>query len=238
MSDLATAGSAAPRPRLALVLAGVLLIAVAAWQTGAWLPEFVDWVEGLGLYGPVIFVVVYALAVLAWVPGWWLTFAGGVLFDVLPATAYVFVGATLGSSLAFGCARYLARRPVERWLAGYERLDRMDRALSQHGLKIVFLLRLSPVFPYTPMNFLLGLTRVRFRDYLLASPGMLPGSLMYVYSGKLAGDMAHVVAGVPPERGPLGWALLALGLVATVALTLLVTRIARRALAADLTGES
>jgi len=193
-----------PHTRLALLAVGLVLISLVAWQTGAWLPEFVTWVEGLGLYGPLIFMLVYALAVLAWVPGWWLTFAGGVIFDVLPATAYVFVGATVGSSLAFLAARYVARNAVERWLASYARLDRMDRALSQQGWKIVFLLRLSPAFPFTPMNFLLGLTRVRFRDYLLASPGMLPGSLMYVYSGSVAGDMAQVAAGVPLDRGP--WA--------------------------------
>ena len=212
----------------------MVLVSLAAWQTGAWLPEFVTWVEGQGAYGPLVFMIVYALAVLAWVPGWWLTFAGGVIFDVLPATAYVFVGSTVGSSLAFLAARYVARGAVERWLAGSGRLDRMDRALSRQGWKVVFLLRLSPVFPFTPMNFLLGLTRLRFRDYLLASPGMLPGSLMYVYMGKVAGDVARVVAGVPLERGPLGWSVLGLGLLATVALALIITRMARRVLAEDL----
>jgi uncharacterized membrane protein YdjX (TVP38/TMEM64 family) len=80
------------------------------------------------------------------------------------------------------------------------------------------------------MNYALGLTRVRFRDYALASFGMLPATVLYVYSGKLIGDVAALAGGAPLERGPGDYALLAVGLIATLAVTILVTRIARRAL--------
>jgi uncharacterized membrane protein YdjX (TVP38/TMEM64 family) len=97
------------------------------------------------------------------------------------------------------------------------------------SLKIVLLLRLSPVFPFNLLNYGLGLTRVRFLDYLLASIGMLPGTLLYVYYGMVAGEVAAAVGGAAVERGPAYWTLLAIGLLATVAVTAVVTRIARRA---------
>jgi uncharacterized membrane protein YdjX (TVP38/TMEM64 family) len=103
-------------------------------------------------------------------------------------------------------------------------------------LKIVFLLRLSPVFPFTLLNYALGLTRVKLRDYAFASFGMIPGTLLYVYYGKLAGDFAALGAGHRAERGAGYYAVLVTGLVATALATTLITRIARRALR-EATGE-
>ena len=94
----------------------------------------------------------------------------------------------------------------------------------------MFLLRLSPVFPFSFMNYAIGITRISFRDYLLASVGMLPGTVLYVYYGKLVGDVAALAGGAAPERDAGYYAILAIGLAATVAVTALVTRIARRAL--------
>ena len=102
--------------------------------------------------------------------------------------------------------------------------------MGGEGLKIVTLLRLSPVFPFNLLNYGLGLTNVRLRDYVIACFGMLPGTLLYVYYGKLAGDVAAVAAGAGPERGVGYWVVLGIGLVATVVVTTLVTRTARRAL--------
>ena len=98
------------------------------------------------------------------------------------------------------------------------------------GLKIVTLLRLSPVFPFNLLNYGLGLTRVRLVDYVLACFGMLPGTLLYVYYGRLAGDVAALASGVAADRDAAYWVVLGLGLVATIAVTTIVTRIARRAL--------
>jgi len=92
------------------------------------------------------------------------------------------------------------------------------------------LLRLSPVFPFNLLNYALGLTKVRFGDYLIACIGMLPGSLLYVYYGALAGEVAALAGGEAPEKGAGYFALLAVGLVATIAVTTVVTRSARRAL--------
>jgi len=144
--------------------------------------------------------------------------------------AYVFVAATLGASLAFLISRYVARGAVEKRLAGNQRFAAIDRAVGEQGRRIVFLLRLSPVFPFNLLNYGLGLTRVRFAVYLVACLGMLPGTFLYVYSGKAAGDVAAVASGAAPDQDTGRLALMIVGLVATAVVTVLVTRIARRAL--------
>jgi uncharacterized membrane protein YdjX (TVP38/TMEM64 family) len=134
-------------------------------------------------------------------------------------------------------SRHLARRTVERRLAGNQRFAAIDRAVGAQGRKIVFLLRLSPVFPFNLLNYALGLTQVRFVDYLIGSLGMIPGTILYVYYGKLAGDVAALAGGgARVEKGAGYYAVLLLGLVATVAVTTVVTRTARRALK-EATGE-
>jgi uncharacterized membrane protein YdjX (TVP38/TMEM64 family) len=197
---------------------------------GGYVSSFAAWVDGLGAWGPAVFIVGYALAVAAFVPGSLLTLAGGAIFGVAAGTAYVFCAALLGSSLGFLIARYLARGAVERRLAGNEKFAAIDRAVGGSGRRIVFLLRLSPVFPFSLLNYALGLTSVRFADYLAASVGMLPGTLLYVYSGKAVGDVAALAGGAQRERGVSDFALLGVGLLATAIVTVLVTRIARRAL--------
>jgi len=147
-----------------------------------------------------------------------------------PFEESVFVAAVLGSSLAFLVARYLARPWVERRLAASPGFAAIDRAIAAQGRRIVFLLRLSPAFPFSLLNYALGLTRVRFVDSLVASAGMLPGTLLYVYYGRVGGELAAAAGGAGRERGPAEYALLGLGLVATLAVTTIVARIARRAL--------
>ncbi|MBA3498264.1 MAG: TVP38/TMEM64 family protein [Gemmatimonadota bacterium] len=219
-----------PIARVLLGLAGVAVLVIAGRKAGALIPAFSAWVDGLGVWGPVVFVAGYAIAAVAFVPGSLLTLAAGAIFGLGKGTALVLVAATLGASAAFLVSRYLARGFVERRLAGNERFAAIDRAIGTQGRRIVFLLRLSPVFPFNLLNYALGLTRVRFADYLVASIGMLPGTLLYVYYGKVAGDVARLAGGAPMPRGPAYYGVLALGLVATVIVTTLVTRTARRAL--------
>jgi uncharacterized membrane protein YdjX (TVP38/TMEM64 family) len=175
-------------------------------------------------------VIGYIIATVAFVPGSLLTLTAGAIFGLLWGTLWVFVGATVGSALAFLVSRYIARSAIEKRLSANARFAAIDRAIGAKGLRIVTLLRLSPVFPYNLLNYALGLTRVRFRDYVVASAGMLPGTLLYVYYGKLAGDVAALAAGLRPERGPAYYGVLALGLIATIVATTIVTRAARRAL--------
>ena len=216
------------RRGLILAVLAVALVLLAT-QAGAYLDAFRSWVAQLGFWGPVVFIVGYALAVVAFIPGSVLTLAGGTIFGVAAGVGYVFVAATLGASASFLIARHAARDWVEGRIQGNERFAAIDRAVGQQGLKIVMLLRLSPVFPFNLLNYALGLTRVRFRDYLIASIGMLPGTLLYVYSGAIAGDAA-TAAGGAGSTDTAEWVLRIVGLAATVVVTVFVTRIARRAL--------
>ena len=213
---------------VAAVLAALLLLGRLA---GGAIPRFASWVEGLGLLGPAVFIAGYAAAVVAFAPASLLTLAAGAIFGVARGTVYAFAAASLGACAAFLVARHVARAQIERRIAGDRRFLAIDRAIGAQGRRIVFLLRLSPAFPFNLLNYALGLTRVRFSDYALACLGMLPGTLAYVYSGSLLGDVAALAGGAAPERGPAQQLLFAAGLVATIAVTAIVTRIARRALA-------
>ena len=229
-------GGGAPVVKILLAAAALVGLVVLGRLAGGYVPVFREWVNGLGVWGPVAFMGGYAAAVVAFVPASALTLAGGAIFGVTRGTLYVFAAATLGSCLAFLVSRYWARAAVERRLEGNERFASIDRAVGQQGRKIVFLLRLSPVFPFNLLNYALGLTQVRFADYVIAALGMLPGTLLYVYLGTVGGEAAAAAAGAGTERGTAQTALLVVGLVATVVVTTLVTRIARRALA-EATGD-
>jgi uncharacterized membrane protein YdjX (TVP38/TMEM64 family) len=229
-------GRTIPYGKIAIAIAAIAALITLGRSAGGMIPVFAEWVDGLGPLGPIVFILGYAIAVVAFIPGSLLTLAAGAIFGLGEGTLYVFVAATLGATLAFLIARHAARAAIERRLQGDDRFAAIDRAIGKEGLKIVFLLRLSPVFPFNLLNYSLGLTQVRLVDYFVASIGMLPGSLLYVYTGKVAGDVAAVVGGQTIEKGAGDWLVLVLGLVATAIVTVFVTRIARRALA-DATGD-
>ena len=233
----AEAAPAAPAPRksvplacIALIVVGLVALIFLGRQAGSYIPQFAQWVNGLGVWGPIVFIAGYTVAAVAFVPGSLLTLAAGAIFGLAQGVVYVFIAAVLGSSAAFLVSRYLARSAIERRLSNNPRFAAIDRAVGAQGRKIVFLLRLSPVFPFNLLNYGLGLTKVRFADYVTASVGMLPGTLLYVYYGKLAGDVAALAGGAAPEKGAGYYTVLILGLVATIVVTTLVTRTARRAL--------
>ena len=231
----------APASSRALKIVGIIAAVVVFYfltrQLGGYIPELQAQIKDLGPLGPVVFIVSYVIGVLAFLPGAALTLTGGALFDLVEGTIYVFTAAVIGSGLAFLAARYLARSFIEEKLRDHPRFAALDAAVADQGLKIVFLLRLSPAFPFNFMNYALGLTRVSFRDYMLASIGMLPGPLVYVYYGKVAGDAAALAAGAAVDKDGAYYVVLGLGLLATLGVTAIVTRLARKALA-ETTGET
>lgn len=221
-------------------LAVVAALVFAGRQAGQSVPRFTAWVEGLGAWGPAVFILGYAVAAVAFIPGSLLTLAAGALFGLARGTLYALIGATLGASAAFLIARYIARGAVEKRIAGNARFAAVDKAVGREGFKIVALLRLSPVFPFNLLNYALGLTRVPFLHFLAASIAMLPGTLLYVYYGKAAGSLAVLAGGaggVETEKGTGYWITLGLGLVATVAVTTVITRLAGRALRQQISGQ-
>jgi uncharacterized membrane protein YdjX (TVP38/TMEM64 family) len=188
------------------------------------------WVESLGVWGPLWYGVLYALAVVLLIPGSMMTLAAGALFGLPVATITVSLASTTGAALAFLVARYLARAAVARQLEKRPLWAAVDRAIGQNGWKIVALLRLSPVVPFNLQNYLYGVTSIKFWPCVLTSwVTMLPGSLLYVYLGYAGRVGLEAAAGhATRARSPAEWAMLAVGLVATLVVTLYLTRIARR----------
>ncbi len=177
-----------------------------------------------------MFILGYALAAVVLVPAAWMTLAGGAIFGIVRGAAYSFLGAVLGSSLAFLIARYGARRFVASAVESRPRVAAVERAVSARGLPLVFLLRMSPLVPFNVLNYALGLTTIRFRDALVASLGMLPACVAYAYAGRVAGETAALAGKAAPPHDASYYVLLASGLIATAGVVLLVTRAARQAL--------
>lgn len=189
------------------------------------------WVDELGAVGGLAFIAIYIVATLVFLPGSILTLGAGVVFGVVEGSIYVFIGATLGATFAFLVGRYLARDWISRKIAGKGKFRAIDQVVGREGFKIVFLTRLSPVFPFNLLNYAFGVTGVSLKDYFLGSVGMIPGTIMYVYIGSLAGNLATIGTGEQPTNPTAQWAIRIVGFIATVAVTLYVTRIARKALA-------
>ncbi|MEB3272311.1 MAG: TVP38/TMEM64 family protein [Prochlorothrix sp.] len=193
-------------------------------------------IQDLGPLGPIAFIALYIIATVAFLPGSIVTLGAGVVFGVAAGSVYVFVGATLGAIAAFLVGRYLARGWVEGKISGDPNFSAIDRAVGREGLKIVILTRLSPLFPFNLLNYAYGLTGVSLRDYAIGSVGMLPGTIMYVYLGDAAGSLATLGTGTG-EKTQAEQILFLVGLGATVAVTLYVTAIAKKALAASVQEE-
>lgn len=190
-----------------------------------------QWVDDLGAIAPIAFMLIYIIATVAFLPGSILTLGAGVLFGILQGSIYVFLGATIGATLAFLVGRYLARGWISKKIEGNQKFKAIDKAVGKEGLKIVLLTRLSPIFPFNLLNYGLGVTGVSLKDYVLGSVGMIPGTIMYVYIGSLAGSIATIGGETATDANPVAqWAIRIVGFVATVAVTLYVTKIARKAL--------
>jgi uncharacterized membrane protein YdjX (TVP38/TMEM64 family) len=220
--------------RLATLIAIViaLFLAMKFLPVQQWLRSFNDWVGQMGVAGIFIFIIVYAVATVLLAPGAILTIGAGFAFGLWKGFLAVSGGATLGASLAFLVARFIARDKIEAIAKGNEKFRNIDSAIGKQGAKLIFLLRLSPVIPFNLSNYFYGLTGVKFWPYVLASwIGMMPGTFLYVYIGT-AGKAAVAAAagGAAAKHGWQYWTFLGFGLAATVIVTIWVTKIARDAL--------
>jgi uncharacterized membrane protein YdjX (TVP38/TMEM64 family) len=230
-----------------IVLVSLLCSELPVWAQGSatspgfnpqvWLKTALTWVESLGAIGALAFFGIYIVATVAFLPGSILTLGAGVVFGVWLGSLYAFVGATLGAIAAFLVGRYLARNWIAQKIAGNEKFKAIDRAVGKEGLKIVILTRLSPIFPFNLLNYAFGLTGVSIKDYIIGSLGMIPGTIAYVYFGSLVGNLASIGTSTPPTNATLQWTIRIVGFIATIAVTIYVTRIAKQALN-ELTVES
>jgi uncharacterized membrane protein YdjX (TVP38/TMEM64 family) len=215
---------------LVALVVSLLLAGIKYFHVQELLKKVLSWVADLGTWGPLIYILIYILACVFFIPGSILTLGAGVLFGVIKGSIIVSIAATVGATCAFLVGRHIARDWVSKKIQSNPKFQAIDEAVAREGWKIVGLTRLSPVFPFNLLNYAYGLTRVSLRDYFFASwVGMLPGGIMYVYIGSLAGEIAKI-GGEGRSRTPAEWALYIVGLIATAAVTVYITRIARAAL--------
>lgn len=224
--------SALLRPIALAMILIALGLAMKFLPVREWLGSFNDWVSRMGVAGILIFIGVYAVATVLLAPGSILTIGAGFAFGLWKGFLAVSAGATLGASLAFLVARFIARDKIEAIAQRNEKFCKIDIAIGNQGAKLIFLLRLSPVIPFNLSNYFYGLTAVKFWRYVIASwVGMMPGTFLYVSIGAVG--KAAVSAAVRVEAVKHGWQywiFTSFGLAATVIVTIWVTKIARDAL--------
>jgi uncharacterized membrane protein YdjX (TVP38/TMEM64 family) len=211
--------------RVAAVAVPVLVGIAGARLLAPWLPQFAGTMHGVGAWAPALFVIAYVIATLFMLPAFLLIIVGGAVFGMVEGTVLSMVGALLGGTCAFLVARYFARDLVARRVAAHPALAAIDRTIGEDGMKLVFLVRLASVVPFVLTNYALGVTRVRFRDFVIGSAGLVPTVLTYAAYG--SASQALTVNGkpaVPPF-------VIVLGVSAAVVLGIWLSRIARRAIA-------
>ncbi len=217
---------------LALIAGIVVLIVLArTLPVGSWIAEFNHLVADLGAAGVLVFIAVFAVAMVLFVPGTFFALGAGFAFGLGWGMFAAVSGATLGATAAFLIARYAARDWVRGWTRERRRLKALDRAVARKGWRVVALLRLSPVFPFPVLNYVLGLTGVRLVSYVAATAaGILPGTFLYVaigYAGR---------TGLQPSPEPgdqLRLVILGGVLLLTLGITVYLTAYARRVLRAE-----
>jgi uncharacterized membrane protein YdjX (TVP38/TMEM64 family) len=195
-----------------------------------WLAPVVLKLTQVGPWAPVLFTLIYIVAAVTLAPAFFLTVAAGAMFGVWRGSAIVFIAASLGASVVYALGSRLAKLAWMQRVTRDPRVAAVQAAIRGESLRIMFLLRLSPLVPYNILNYALALSGVRYVDFLIALIGMIPAIIMYTYYGKVVGDVAALAAGVSPPRGAEYYALLAVGLIAIIASTTMITRAARRAM--------
>ena len=210
-----------------VIIAATVVAAFTVFDARQLLKQSLVWVDGLGPSGPVIFIAIYVVAAVLFVPGSALTLSAGTLFGVALGSALVSIASTTAAGLSFLIGRYLARDWIAAKVETNATFRSIQDAVKTDGWKLVALTRLSPIFPFTLLNYAYGLTPVKFWHYLVASwLTMLPGTVMFVYLGSIARAGAQ-----SEQRSGAQWAMYGLGLAATVAITIYITRVAKAALA-------
>jgi uncharacterized membrane protein YdjX (TVP38/TMEM64 family) len=165
---------------LIFILAGiVILMKLTGIDRYLEMEQLRGWIEGLGLWGPLVYILLYSLTPSLFLPGLPMTVVAGLAFGPFYGTIFAITGATMGASLAFLVARYFAREQVANLLS--ERLAAIDEGVKKKGWVFVAITRLIPLFPFNMLNYAFGLTSIRFSHYVLASfVFMLPGTTAYV----------------------------------------------------------
>ena len=203
-----------------------------------WLQAAVEWIQVNRSFSWPLFILLYAAATVFMLPGSVLTLAAGFIFGLGQGFAIVSFSSVLGASLAFLTGRYFARDWVSSKLDTMPKFRALDAAIGQQSALVVFLTRLSPLFPYNLLNYALGLTQVKFSTYVLMSwIGMMPGTLLYVYLGYAGSDLASLFSGDVADSTGYGTYLFYFGLAASAVLVVWIARFSSRMLESQLDAQ-
>ena len=211
-----------------VLIVAALIVASALLPVKDWIRSFINWVQQLGPLGVVVFIAAYALATVLFLPGWIFTVGAGLIYGIVGGTLVALSGAVIGATLAFIVARYFVRKNIENYAKKNPRFQAIDEAIGKNGWKIIGLLRLSPLIPFNLSNYFYGITAVSLKAYVaISAVGMIPGTLLYAYLGAIG---KAGISGEKTQHGSAQYILLGFGLLATIAVTVLVSRIAKNAL--------
>jgi len=223
--------------KLKLVLIGglvvLLIIATKHFDIRELLQASLLWVDSLGVLAPIVYMIIYNLATLLFIPGSLLTLKGGCLFGLFWGSIYVTIAAMFGAICAFLIGRYLSRDWVCKQIENHPKFKAINQAVKREGWKIVLLTRLSPIFPFNLLNYVFGVTQVSLKDYVLGSIGMIPATVVYVYIGSLARNLVTLDMSNRPtttETQIAQWVIQIIGLIATIAVTVYITHLSKKAL--------
>jgi uncharacterized membrane protein YdjX (TVP38/TMEM64 family) len=212
---------------IGILAMAALLVAIKYSNVTGLLRDSLAWIRGLGVWAPIAFIAIYAVACVLAIPASILTLGGGFLFGFVWGLAYVMAGAVLGAVAAFLTGRYLARDWVAKKIEGHEKFKAIDEAIGREGWRIVLLMRLAPIFPYAILNYGFALTRVSLRHYAIATAiGIVPAMMAFVYFGSLVTDLTELRPGSKVLPPAMKWGIAIITLIVAV----LLTRIARRSL--------
>ena len=191
---------------------------------------FFEWLDKLGAWAPLLFIVVEIFIVVLLLPGIFFTLGAGFLFGAVNGTLYVIIGTTIGATSAFLIARHLFGKEVSIWLLNHPTLQVVDEEFVHEGWKIILLTRMVPFFPFKLSNYFFGLMRFSLRDFIIGTLfGIIPITVFNVYLGSLAANLAMLTT--RDAKSPWEWAILGGGLIIAIIVVIYSTRLAQRALA-------
>lgn len=218
------------KPLLFGIAIVVLFVAALVLPVADWATAVFAWIDENRTISWAVFILMYIVSTVLLLPGSLLTLGSGFLFGLGYGFAIVSFASVVGASCAFLIGRFFARDWVASRLASLPKFAALDAAIKERGALIVLLTRLSPIFPFNLLNYALGLTAVKFWTFVFVSwIGMMPGTVLYVYLGSIASDLTSLLAGDVGESPVGNWPLY-VGLVATLVLTIVISRIATNAL--------
>lgn len=215
---------------LSLLLVAIGVGGLLYFDVQDYILQLFEWLDGLGIWGPIFFMLIVMMIVVMMLPGVLFTLGAGFLFGPLLGSLYIVIATTTGALIAFILARYFFSATVSRFLHAHERLRVLNDEFSQEGWKFILLTRMIPFFPFKPANYFFGVTDFTLRDFLIGTFfGIMPITFFNVYLGSLAADLTMLGARDSPRSG-LEWGLYGLGFLIMVVALVYITQHARKAL--------